>query len=177
MSYSISLLHTINPLFFALLALMALLLGKSIYTLKAFPDLKKKSIKEIIIGSLVLLIILGIFVITPLISGVKISQDQLNVRLATGFTFLSIPKTDILSAQVVDLSPESEFSVGSKVVGTSTRDYHEGLFKLNNNIEAGLLVNGKQALFIETPDQNLLLGPDHFDAFVQDFSDTLFLIN
>ncbi len=174
MTYSISLLHSINPLFFALLFLIALLLGKSIYTLKTFPELKKKSIRETVVGILVLLIVLGLFVITPLLSGVKISDDHLDVRLASGFTSLSLPKEAIISAQIVDLGPESDFFIHSKVVGTATRDYYEGLFTLSDGREAGVLVNGNQALFIETTDQNLLLGPDHFEAFVSDFSQALF---
>lgn len=174
MTYSISLLHSINPLFFALLFLIALLLGKSIYTLKTFPELKKKSIREIIVGSLVLVIVLGLFVVTPLLSRIKIADDHLDVRLASGFTSLSLAKEAIISAQVLDLDPESDFFIDSKVVGTATRNYYEGLFNLSDGRQAGVLVNGKQALFIETAEENLLLAPDHFDAFVKDFSETLF---
>lgn len=174
MTYSISLLHSINPLFFALLFLIALLLGKSIYTLKVFPELKKKSIREIIVGSLVLVIVLGLFVVTPLLSRIKLADDHLDVRLASGFTSLILAKDAIISAQVVDLGPESDFFIDSKVVGTATRNYYEGLFTLRDGREAGVLVNGDQALFIQTADQNLLLAPDDFAAFSQDFSETLF---
>ena len=174
MTYSISLLHSINPLFFALLFLIALLLGKSIYTLKVFPELKKKSIREIIVGSLVLVIVLGLFVVTPLLSRIKLADDHLEVRLASGFTSLVLAKDAIISAQIVDLSPELDFFIDSKVVGTTTRDYYEGLFTLSDGREAGVLVNGDQALFIQTTEENLLLGPDHFEAFTVDFRETLF---
>lgn len=174
MNYSISLLSSINPLFFALLFLIVLLLGKSLYTLKVFPELKKKSIREIIVGSLVFLIVLGLFVVTPLLSRIRISEGELDLRLATGFINLSLTSKDIISAQVVELTPESEFFINDKVIGTATRDYHEGVFKLNNQTEAAVLLNGNQALLIKSIEKTLLLGPDHFEAFVNDFSENIF---
>lgn len=177
MSYTVSLLHSINPLFFAILVLIALLLGKSIYTFKTFPELKKKSIREMIVGSLVLLIVLGIFVVMPLLSRIKLSETGLDLRLASGFTTFSITKDDILSAQMVELTPESEFLTDSKIVGTATRNYQEGVFNLNDGRKVAVLLNGDHALFIESREHNFLLGPDHFEAFVKDFSDHLFPLN
>ena len=100
MTYFVSLLHTINPLFFALLAVLALLLWKAIYTFKTYPDdpeLRRNAIKEMSVGGLVLILILGIFVVVPLVAGITVKDDELSLRLPTGFTFETYPEADILS--------------------------------------------------------------------------------
>ena len=175
MTYFISLLHTINPLFFALLAVLALLLWKAIYTFKTYPDdpeLRRNAIKEMSVGGLVLILILGIFVVVPLVAGITVKDDELSLRLPTGFTFETYPEADILSAKMVSLD-QSEYAIASKVVGTETRAYREGIFLLQNGTEAAVFANGNTAILVETPNRILLLGPDRFDAFVQSFSEKL----
>lgn len=175
MTYSISILSTINPLFFGLLALAGLLLAKAIYTYKTYnsdKDLRRNAIKEMTIGGLVLVLILGIFVVVPLIAGVTVKDTELALRLPTGFTFETYPEADILSAKIVSLD-QTEYAIESKVVGTENRNYREGIFKLQNGTEAAVFVNGNTAILVETPNRTLLLGPDHFDDFVKSFGDNL----
>src|SRR5665647_722440 len=87
MNYSISILSSFNPLFFALLLIAGLLIGKAIYTYKVFPDLRGKAIREILIGVPITLLILGLFIVAPLISGISVNKNELSLRLPTGFTF------------------------------------------------------------------------------------------
>ncbi|WP_303869705.1 PH domain-containing protein [Acetobacterium wieringae] len=175
MTYFVSLLHTINPLFFALLAVLALLLWKAIYTFKTYPDdpeLRRNAIKEMSVGGLVLVLILGIFIVVPLIAGVTVNDDELSLRLPTGFTFETYPEADILSAKIVSLD-QTEYAIVSKVVGTEIRSYREGIFQLQNGTEAAVFANGNTAILVETPNRILLLGPDRFDDFVKSFSEKL----
>lgn len=173
MNYSISILSSFNPLFFALLLIAGLLIGKAIYTYKVFPDLRGKAIREILIGVPITLLILGLFIVAPLISGISVNKNELSLRLPTGFTFATYTGDDILSAKVVDLENQPEYSVKSKVIGTKIRDYREGIFKLENGTEAEVLLNGKKALYVETTGKPLLLAPDHFDNFLKDFSENI----
>ncbi|MGV8906371.1 MAG: PH domain-containing protein [Acetobacterium sp.] len=177
MNYSISILSSFNPLFFALLAIAALLLGKAIYTYKAFPDLKWKAIKEMVVGGVLSLLIIGLFIVVPLISGITINKNELSLRLPTGFTFETLTGDDILSATVVDLEAQPEFATASKVVGTEIRDYREGIFEFENKTEVMVLLSGKKALYVETTGKPLLLGPGNFDNFVKDFSENLKPVN
>lgn len=174
MNYSVSLIHSINPLFFAILALGLLLLGKSIYTLKTFPELKGKSIKELVVGSLVMLGVIALFVILPLLSSISLSENKFDLRLSSGFTTLSVNSDQVLSATVVTLNSDPATTISGKVVGTSTRDYREGRFKLADGSEAAVLLNGDQALMVKTADQTFLLGPDHFEDFLTDFTNSVF---
>jgi len=173
MNYSISILSSLNPLLFALLAVAGLLLGKAIYTYKTFPDLRGKAIKEIVIGAPVTLLVLVIFIVVPLISGININKNELSLKLPTGFTFVTYTGNDILSAKIVDLETQPEYAIKSKVVGTESRGYREGIFQLANGTEAEVLLNGKKALYVETTGKPLLLGPDYFDNFVKDFSENI----
>ncbi|MGL4606649.1 MAG: hypothetical protein ACRCU3_04215 [Eubacteriaceae bacterium] len=174
MNYSISLFSSFNILFLGLLAIVALLLGKAIYTLKTFPELKGKAIKEIVAGGIVALLVTGIFIVVPLISGITIEKNKLSLRLPTGFTFTSYSSDEIVSAKIVDLETQPEYAIYSKVVGTQTRDYSEGIFRLGSGetetAEAQVFLNGKKALYVETKGMPLLLGPDHFEDFVSHFS-------
>lgn len=172
MTYSVSLLHTINPLFFALLAVAGLLLWKAIYTFKTYPELRGNAIKEMIIGGLVLTLILGIFVVVPLVAGITLKESELSLRLPTGFTFETYPEADILSAKLVNLD-QTEYTIARKVIGTETRDYREGIFLLQNGTEAAVFVNGSTAILVETPNRILLLGPTRFDKFLKSFEEKL----
>lgn len=170
MNYSISLINSFNPLFFALLAIALLLLGKAVYTYKSFEDLRGNAIKEMVVGGLVLVFILGLFIVVPLISGISIKNNDLSLRLPTGFTFISYTGDEIISAKVVDLETQPEYAIKSKQVGTEIRNYREGIFILENGLEAEVFLNGNQALYVETTGKPLLLGPNHFENFVNDFS-------
>lgn len=174
MNYSVSIIHSINPLFFAILALGLMLLGKSIYTLKTFPDLKAKSIKELVVGGVVMLGVVVLFVVLPLLSNIRIADDQLTLRLSSGFTTVSIASDQVLSAELVTLNTDPATTIDDKVVGTSSRDYREGQFTMADGSNASILLNGDQALMVKTTDQTLLLGPDNFDAFVADFNDNFY---
>lgn len=177
MNYSISIVSSFNFLFLALLAIAVLLMTKAIYTLKKFPELKKQSIKELVVGGLVTLVIFALFIVVPLISGIFIDKNNLALRLPTGFTFTTYTSDDIISAKVVDLSTQPEYNIYSKVVGTEIRDYREGIFRLGagkeSTVEAEVFLNGKKALYVETTGKPLLLGPDKFDAFVESFSENI----
>jgi len=170
MNYSISILSSFNPLTFVLLLFAGLLLAKAIYTYKSFPDLRGKAIREMVIGSPVILLILGLLIVVPLISGISVDKNDLSLRLPTGFTFVTYSGDDILSAKIVDLESQPEYAIKSKVVGTEIRDYREGIFKLENGTEVEVLLHGKKALYVETTGKPLLLGPDYFDNFVKDFA-------
>lgn len=172
MIYSVSILHTINPLFFALLAVAGLLFWKAIYTYKTYVELRGNAIKEMIIGGLVLILILGIFIVVPLIAGITVKESELSLRLPTGFTFETYPEADILSAKMVSLD-QTEYAIASKVVGTEARDYREGIFLLQNGTEAAVFTNSNTAILVETPNRILLLGPDQFDTFVKSFGEKL----
>ncbi|AWW27252.1 PH domain-containing protein [Acetobacterium carbinolicum] len=172
MMYFVSILHTINPLFFALLAIAGLLLWKAIYTYKTYAELRGNAIKEMIVGSLVLIFILGIFIVVPLVAGITVKDNELSLRLPTGFTFETYPEADILSAKMVSLD-QTEYTIAKKVVGTETRAYREGIFLLQNGTEAAVFVNGNTAILVETPNRILLLAPDRFDDFVKNFSEKL----
>jgi|LGVF01.2.fsa_nt_gb hypothetical protein len=174
MNYSISILSFFNPLFIALFALVLILLGKAIYTLKSFPELRGKAIKELVFGSLVTILLLAIFIVLPLIGGITIKSDMLSLRLPSGFTFTDYTSDDIISAEVVDLNSQPEYAIQSKQVGTETRDYREGIFILENGDEAEVLLNGNQALFVKTKDRPLLLGPGNFENFISNFDENIF---
>ncbi|MBK5244886.1 MAG: hypothetical protein JJE18_07665 [Eubacteriaceae bacterium] len=173
MNYSVSLLSSFNPLFLALLAIAGLLLGKAIYTYKAFPELRGKAIKEMVIGGFLTLLIIGLFIVIPLISGISINKNELSLRLPTGFTFEILNGAEILSAKVVDLEAQPEYAIASKVVGTEIHNYQEGIFKLESGAETKVFLNGKKALYVETTGKPLLLGPDYFDNFIKDFSENI----
>ena len=169
MNYSISILSSFNPLFFALVAVAGLLIGKAIYTFKAFPEFRGKAIKEMVYGGVVSILILGLFIVVPLISGISINKNELSLRLPSGFTFEALTGDEILSAKVVDLEAQPEFATATKVVGTKIRDYREGIFKFENGTEVMIFLSGKKALYVETTGKPLLLGPGNFDSFVKDF--------
>ena len=177
MNYSVSIIHSINPLFFAILAMGALLLGKSIYTLKTFPELKTKSIKELVVGGVVMLGVVILFVALPLLSSITIADGQLTLRLSSGFSMVSIAADDVLSAELVTLNTDPATTIDDKVVGTSSRDYREGQFTMADGTSASILLNGDQALMVKTADQTLFLGPDDFDAFVADFNDNFYPVS
>ncbi|WKY47841.1 PH domain-containing protein [Eubacteriaceae bacterium ES3] len=174
MNYSVSLIHSINPLFFAILALGLLLMGKSVYTLKSFPELKSKSIKELVVGSVVMIGVLALFIVLPLLSTITITDNQLEVRLSSGFTNLTVSSQDVQSAVVITLNSDPATTIADKIVGTSSRDYLEGMFQMEDGTEAGILLNGDQALMVKTAEQTLFLGPDDFDDFLADFNSTIF---
>lgn len=172
MNYSISLINSINPLFFAVLAVVGVLIAKGVYTFKTYQDLRGKAIREIVLGGLVLIFVIGVFIVLPLIAGITINDNNIVLRVPSGLTFETINEEDIISASVVTLD-QSEYALASKVAGTETRAYREGLFNLQNGTEAIVFLNGNTALFVETKNRPLLLGPDQFDAFVQNFGDKL----
>ncbi|WKY44310.1 PH domain-containing protein [Eubacteriaceae bacterium ES2] len=154
-----------------------MLLGKSIYTLKSFPELKAKSIKELVVGGIVMLGVIVLFFVFPLLSTIVISDDQLTLRLSSGFTTVSIASDDVLSADLVTLNTDPATTIDDKVVGTSTRDYREGQFTMADGSSASILLNGDQALMVKTADQTLLLGPDDFDAFIATFNDNFYPVS
>jgi hypothetical protein len=173
MNFSISLLNSINPLFFAVLAVVAILIAKAVYTYKNYSDLRGKAVRELFWGSLVTILMLGVFIVLPLISGLTIRDNNLDLRLASGFTFKTIPKEDLTAAKVIDLD-QSPYAIQSKIVGTRIRNYREGLFTLANGNEGKVFVNGNTVLLVETKnDGTLLLRPDNFDTFVETFSEKL----
>ncbi|MBC3889205.1 hypothetical protein GH810_12860 [Acetobacterium paludosum] len=173
MNYSVSLLSTINPLFFAALALVGLLLGKAIYTYKAYHDLRGKAIREIVLGSLVLIFIIAAFIVLPVLAGITVNENNLSLRLPSGLTYETIPKEDILSATVINLDEHPEYAIKSKVVGAEIRHYREGIFNLENGIEATAFYDDNTVLLVQTTNRTLLLGPDHFADFVKNFGDQL----
>jgi len=173
MNYIISFFSSFNPLFLALFAIAALLIGKAIYTYKSFPDLRRKAIREMVLGGLVVILLLGLFIVIPLISGITINKNELSLRLTSGFAFTTYTSDDILSAKVIDLETQPEYLIQSKLIGTETRHYREGLFKLENGTEVEVFLNGTKALYVETTGKPLILGPDHFEEFVKDFSENI----
>lgn len=172
MNYSISILNWINPLFFPILLVVGILLAKAVYTYKNYEDLRRKAIKEMFYGGLVLILVLGLFIVAPLIAGITVKDTELSLRLPTGFTFETYSKSDILSAEIINLD-QSEYAIQTKVVGTKIRDYREGLFQLTNGTEAAVFLNGNTALLVHTNNRTLLLGPDYFDDFVKNFGEKL----
>lgn len=175
MNYSISLINSINPLFFAILVVVGGLIAKGVYTYKTYDDLRGKAIREIVLGGLVLILVIGVFIVLPLIAGITINDKNIVLRIPSGLIFETINAEDIISAQVVTLD-QPEYAITSKVAGTETRAYREGLFNLQNGTEAIVFLNGNKALFVETKTRPLLLGPDQFDDFVKNFGEKLISI-
>jgi len=149
------------------------LVGKAIYTYRAFPELRRKAIREMVIGGLVFILIFGLFVVIPLISGITINKNELSLRLPTGMTFVTYTGDTVLSATIIDLETQPQYAIKSKVVGTEMRDYREGIFELENGTEAQVFLNGTKALYVETSGTPLILGPDHFDQFLRAFSENI----
>lgn len=172
MNYSISLLSSINPLFFAVLIVVGVLIAKGVYTYKSYRDLRSKAIREIVLGGLCLIFVVGVFIVMPLLAGVTVNEDNLVLRIPSGLTFETIDEADLVSAKVITLD-QSDYAITSKVAGTEVRNYREGLFKLQNGTEAIVFLNGNTALLVETTTGPLLLGPDHFDDFVKNFGEKL----
>lgn len=172
MNFSISLLSSINPLFFAVLIVVGVLIAKGVYTYKSYQDLRGKAIREIVLGGLCLIFVVGVFIIMPLLAGVTVNEDNLALRIPSGLTFETINEADIISAKVVTLD-QSDYAITAKVAGTELRSYREGIFNLQNGTEALVFLNGNTALLVETTSGPLLLGPDRFDDFVKYFGEKL----
>lgn len=175
MNYSISLINSINPLFFAVLVVVGVLIAKGVYTYKTYDDLRGKALREIILGGLVLILVIGVFMVLPLIAGITLNERSIALRIPSGLTFETINAEDIISAEVVTLD-QSEYAITSKVAGTEIRSYREGIFNLQNGTEALVFLNGNTALLVETTNGPLLLGPDQFDDFIKNFGEKLISI-
>jgi len=173
MNYSISLFNSINPLFFACLAVIVILLAKAVYTYKSFDTLHGKAIRELVLGGLCLIFVLAVFIVLPLLAGITVNENDLALRLPSGLINETISQDDIISAQIVNLNDYPELAIKSKVVGAESRDYREGLFNLENGTEATVFYDSNTVLLVETTNRTLLLGPDHFDDFVKAFGEKL----
>lgn len=173
MNYSISLFSTINPLFFACLAVIVILLAKAVYTYKNFETLHGKAIKELVLGGLCLIFVFAVFIVLPLLAGITVNENDLSLRLPSGMTYETISQDDMISAKIINLNDYPELAIKSKVVGAETRDYREGNFNLENGTEATVFYSGNTVLLVETANRTLLLGPDHFDEFVKAFGEKL----
>ncbi|KNZ43187.1 PH domain-containing protein [Acetobacterium bakii] len=173
MNYFISILSSFNPLFFVLFVLALVIIGKAIFTFKSFPELRGKAIREMVVGGFFSILILGLFVVVPLISGITIKNNELSLRLPSGMTFVTYTGDTVLSATLIDIETQPQYAIKSKVVGTEMRNYREGIFKLENGTEAQVFLNGTKAIYVETTGTPLILGPDHFDQFLKSFSENI----
>lgn len=170
--YTISLSGSSNFFKIGIVVFVVLIFVERLYRAK---NSKKDMFSAIIVG-IVGLILLVSFVILPKLNGIKIEEGILKSTFATGFTKVEITKEDIQDAFVIDWIKDSEFKPSRRTLGSSFGNYNEGRFKLNNGSKALVYTNKTQNLCIQLEDKYLLLGPDNFEEFVEDFSQNIFKI-
>ncbi|GAA0177484.1 hypothetical protein SH2C18_07100 [Clostridium sediminicola] len=153
------------------------ILFERIYSYRKGSKNSKKDLIGIITGAIAGVVVIGAIFIMPLFNGIEIEKDVLSAKFISGFTSIQVTDNEILNAKVIDWNEEKEYQPNKRILGTGTGSYKEGKFKLANGESALVYTNSTKVLLVELEDKYLLLAPDNFDDFVQNFDQNIFALN
>lgn len=146
------------------------------YTFKKDQSDRKNNIISLISISIVTLIIGAVLIVLPALNGIAIKDHMLFARFSTAFTKVELQADEILGARIIDWREDTAFEPMIRTIGSSIGSYKEGRFTLRNRQPALVYTNTPQVLLVEVEDYVLLLGPDDFDAFINQFDKELYQV-
>lgn len=137
---------------------------------------KNDLIAMIVSIGVTILITIMLFII-PSTNKITIKDNELTARFGSAFTKIEIISEDIIEARIIDWNNEKEYEPITRNIGTSTGDFKEGKFTLRNGSRSLIYTNTSKVLLIKLEDRFVLLGPDDFDGFIQDFNNEIYQLN
>ncbi len=175
--YKISLNNSAGFISIGIILLFIVILGGRVYSYKKGNKNSKKDLFSIVIGGIVGVLVVCAIVVMPMLNGISIQNNMLKVKFMSAFTTREITGEDVLEARVIDLNEETEYKPVNRTFGMGIGNYKEGKFKLANGEFALVYINSDKVLFIELEEEYLIVAPDNFEEFVQDFNENIFTIN
>ncbi|MBS4008552.1 MAG: DUF3784 domain-containing protein [Clostridium sp.] len=108
-------------------------------------------------------------VVAPRQTGVSIGDGLLQVN-APPYARLEISRQEILAAYLVDWQEVAALAPALRTGGAAIADYRTGHFRLHNGADAVIMAVGSRVLVLHLADRFVLLAPDDFDSFLEEFS-------
>lgn len=107
-------------------------------------------------------------VIAPRQTGVAIGDGLLQVNTPP-YARLEISRQEILAAYLADWQEVAALAPALRTGGAAIADYRTGNFQLRNGTGAVIMATGSRVLVLRLADHFVLLAPDDFDAFLEEF--------
>lgn len=159
-----------------LVALFILCIQRIVSYKRGQAKSKKDLIAVIVLIGVTILMTVMLFII-PSTNKITIRDNELTARFASAFTKIEITSEDIIDARIIDWNNEKDYEPMIRNMGTSTGDFKEGKFTLRNGANALIYTNTSKVLLIKLDDRYLLLGPDDFTGFIEDFKNEIYQLN
>ena len=116
----------------------------------------------------VAVLIFYLTVIAPRQTGVAIGDGLLQVNTPP-YARLEISRQEILAAYLADWQEVAALAPALRTGGAAIADYRTGNFRLRNGTGAVIMATGSRVLVLRLADLFVLLSPDDFDAFLEEF--------
>ncbi|MBS3982899.1 MAG: hypothetical protein KGZ41_03785, partial [Dethiobacter sp.] len=117
----------------------------------------------------VAVLIFYLIVIAPRLTNVAVGDGLLQVNTPP-YVRLEISRQEILAAYLADWQEVAALAPVLRTGGTAIADYRTGNFQLRNGAEAVIMATGSRVLVLRLAERFVLLAPDDFDAFLEEFA-------
>ncbi|MBS3887225.1 MAG: DUF3784 domain-containing protein [Dethiobacter sp.] len=117
----------------------------------------------------VAVLIFYLIVIAPRLTNVAVGDGLLQVNTPP-YARLEISGQEILAAYLADWQEIAALAPALRTGGAAIADYRTGNFQLRNGAEAVIMATGSRVLVLRLAERFVLLAPDDFDAFLEEFA-------
>ncbi len=159
--------------FLVIILLPLLFLSPVIWAdLKRKPKAARAVMSVFLIGIVLLMVFL--IIVSPVMTKAVIDDGELTVRTPP-YATIRLEREEIRAAYVADWRETTELMPVVRTGGTAMGTYKTGHFRLENGADAVLMTATSRVLVLDVGSRFILVAPDNFDAFVQEFGERVMI--
>ncbi len=114
-------------------------------------------------------LLIYLIAVAPRLTWVAIGDGVLKVNTPP-YARLEISRHDILAAYLADWQETPALAPALRTGGAAIADYRAGNFQLRNGADAVIMAAGSRVLVLRLAGRFVLLAPDDFDVFLEEFA-------